>query len=229
MLKKIQRNFSNKARAKRAKLFVDMLKPKTHDKILDLGGGNGKHINGILGKESFEHVVIADILSNDLAYAEENFGYKTHQLTEDETLPFGDKQFDIIFCNSVLEHVTIPKEEIWNLKNTAEFKKRSFESQSKFANEIQRIGKRFFVQTPNKYFILESHTWLPGIIAFLPRPAQIAGIKFFNKFWPKKTTPDWNLLTYNDMQTIFPDCEIYREKSLGFTKSFIAIKKEDTI
>lgn len=141
MIKKTQKKFSDNARKKRAALFREKLQPKTRDKIIDLGGGNGKHIHGILGNQDFENVIIADISNNDLAYAKENFGYKTYQLTEEGTLPFSDEEFDIIFCNSVIEHVTIPKKEIWDLKNTAEFKKRSFISQKKFANEIRRIGK----------------------------------------------------------------------------------------
>lgn len=141
MIKKTQKKFSDNARKKRAALFREKLQPKTRDKIIDLGGGNGKHIQGILWNQDFENVIIADISNNDLAYAKENFGYKMYQLTEEGTLPFSDEEFDIIFCNSVIEHVTIPKKEIWDLKNTAEFKKRSFISQKKFANEIRRIGK----------------------------------------------------------------------------------------
>ncbi|MGB5982583.1 MAG: class I SAM-dependent methyltransferase [Nonlabens sp.] len=225
MIKKIQKRFSNNARAKRAALFKKSIQPKSSDKIIDLGGGDGKHIFGILGNQKFNDVTIADISTDDLAYAKTNFGFNTYQLVESDKLPFEDNMFDIVFCNSVLEHVTIPKDEIWNLKKTSEFKKRSLDSQKKFADEIRRVGKSYFVQTPNKYFILESHTWLPGIIAILPRPAQITSIKFFNKFWPKKTTPDWNLLTLKEMKAFFPDAEIHEEKSMGFTKSFIAIKK----
>ncbi|MCB0634875.1 MAG: hypothetical protein KDD15_34320, partial [Lewinella sp.] len=80
------------------------------------------------------------------------------------------------------------------------------------------------VQTPNKYFIIESHSWLPGFIAWIPRSMQIRLIRFFNKFWAKETAPDWHLLTYRQMQQLFPDATIYRERRFGFTKSLIAVK-----
>ncbi|MBA3986571.1 MAG: methyltransferase domain-containing protein [Flavobacteriales bacterium] len=193
--------------------------------MLDLGGGNGKYINSILPKNQDFNVTISDILIDDLKYAEDNFKYKTTRLIEDKKLPFEDTAFDIVFCNSVIEHVTIPKNDIWILKSTKKFQHLSFKRQQEFAEEIKRIGKSYFVQTPYKYFLIESHSWLPGFIVLLPRPLQIKTIKFFNKFWPKKTSPDWNLLTFKQMQQLFPEALIYREKILGFTKSLIAIKK----
>lgn len=228
MLKKIQKKFSDKARKKRGKLFKETLHPVKTDQLLDLGGGNGVHFNQIIDDEKIKHVTISDISESSLKYAEENFGYKTLLLTESKELPFKDNAFDIVFCNSVIEHVTLPKKDIWSFKNTQEFKKISFERQAEFSDEIRRIAKSYFVQTPNKYFIIESHTWLPGVIAILPRTIQIGVIKLFNRFWPKKTTPDWNLLTYKDMQKLFPDATIYKEKSLGLTKSLIAIKTKNT-
>jgi len=33
------------------------------------------------------------------------------------------------------------------------------------------------------------------------------------------------LLKYREMQELFPDCEIYCEKAMGITKSYIAIRK----
>ena len=35
------------------------------------------------------------------------------------------------------------------------------ENQVKMANEIMRVGKKYFVQTPNKYFFIEPHYLLP--------------------------------------------------------------------
>jgi hypothetical protein len=32
------------------------------------------------------------------------------------------------------------------------------------------------------------------------------------------------LLTYREMQELFPDCEIRRERFLGLTKSYIAVR-----
>lgn len=224
-MKKLFKLYSDKSRKKRAAFFLKTLSPTEGAKILDLGGGNGKYINSILPNTHNYNVTISDILTDDLNYARENFGYKTKPLSESKRLPFDDNEFDIVFCNSVIEHVTIPKKDIWSLKSSKKFKTLSIESQKEFAKEISRIGKAYFVQTPNKYFLIESHSWLPGFIVWVPRSIQIKIIAFFNKFWPKKTSPDWNLLTFKQMQELFPGAKIYREKSLGFTKSLMAIKK----
>ncbi len=222
-LKKYRKGISNSAREQRGKLFLETMQPQKTDRILDLGGGNGSHIAKILGNVKVESVTIADISKENLKTAREEYGYKTILLDESDNLPFRDQEFDIVFCNSVIEHVTLPKKQIWTTKSTSEFETKSFAHQQQFAEEIKRIAKSYFVQTPSKYFIIESHTTLPVFIVFFPRSLQISTIKFFNKFWLKQTTPDWNLLTYQDMQTLFGKAEIHRERRLGHTKSFIAV------
>ena len=52
---------------------------------------------------------------------------------------FNDKSFEIIHSNSVIEHVG------------------SFNDQLKMADEIKRVGKIYFLQTPNYYFPIEPH------------------------------------------------------------------------
>ena len=106
MLKKIQQRFSNSARKKRGELFRETLQPSETDQLLDLGGGNGSHFNQIIDDEKIKNVVISDISESDLKYAKEKFGYKVSLLEESNQLPFLDNEFDIVFCNSVIEHDT---------------------------------------------------------------------------------------------------------------------------
>ncbi len=58
-------------------------------------------------------------------------------------LEFDDSEFDIVFSNSVIEHVG------------------SFEDQKKICEEILRVGKKFWVQTPSKSFFFEPHFLFP--------------------------------------------------------------------
>jgi hypothetical protein len=89
-------------------------------------------------------------------------------------LPFNDQELDIVFCSSVIEHVTVPKSDIYAYQHWREFREQSFQHQKAFADEIRRVGKRYFVQTPYKYFIIESHTWMPSVIlCLLPRHTLI--------------------------------------------------------
>jgi SAM-dependent methyltransferase len=213
---------SQRARAKRGELFRRLLQPSPQDKILDLGGGDGSHIASIL--PGYHNIWVADIMAEPLQKAAQR-GFHTVLLSEGKPLPFEDQEFDIVFCSSVIEHVTIPKSEIYSCRSGREFRQRAFAAQQTFAREIRRIGKRYFVQTPYKYFIIESHTWMPVCLLLLPRPLLIRFINLINKFWIKSTAPDWNLLTVREMRTLFPDAEIVVEWWFGLPKSLIACKR----
>ena len=129
---------------------------------------------------------------------------------------FESGQFDIVFSNSVIEHAG------------------DFNRQMNMANEIRRVGKNYFVQTPNYYFPIEPHFMFIGF-QWLPVSVRVLLIRHFNLGWVEKI-PDYNkavkmiedtrLLKYSELNSMFPDAKIYREKYLGFTKSFVVYKKE---
>lgn len=203
------------------------MRPERGDRILDLGGGDGSHIASIVDEA---HITVADISEADLALAR-GLGYETVLLDEAQTLPFADGEFDIVFCSSVIEHTTGPKRDALTCHEGSVFRARASEHQRRFAGEIRRVGRGYFVQTPNLLFPIESHTWLP-FVQFLPRSAQMRFIALLNRSpWPKKSTPDFRLLTARDLQSLFPDAEIVRERSalltLALTKSLIAVRRRE--
>ncbi|MFX0139593.1 MAG: class I SAM-dependent methyltransferase [Candidatus Hodarchaeota archaeon] len=221
MLTKIVKIFSELSRKRRSIIFKDYMQPNENNRILDLGSEDGSHIAQFIPFR--KEVYIADIDEKLLEKGRKKFGFKTILINESGRLPFDDKFFDIVYCNSVIEHVGVQKSKRWDIVNGEEFSRKSFEGQQKFANEIKRVSKKYFVQTPNKYFFIESHTWLP-LIQFLPRRLQVSFIKWLNKWWIKKTTPDWHLLNANQLQELFPDSKIVKEKIGFICKSLIAIK-----
>ena len=206
-------------------MFHQYLHPTQQDKILDLGSEDGSSIANIIPFR--ENVFIADINQKMLARGRQQYGFKTVLLDEGGTLPFEDNYFDIVHCNSVIEHVGIDKAQQWSVRDGKKFAKMAFERQKKFADEIRRVGKKYFVQTPNKNFILESHTWLP-LVQFLPRPILIRMIRWLNKWWVKKTAPDWNLMTEKQMKELFPEATVIRERVFGLTKSLIMVGRMRT-
>jgi len=221
VINQLFRAYSQRARTKRSRVFLKELRPKEDDKILDLGSEDGSYIASIIPYRN--NVYIADISEEKLNKGREKYNFHPILIDESGTLPFPDQYFDIVFCSSVIEHVTVDKSEaMFSQKN---FSSVAFQRQQKFASEISRVAKKYYVQTPNKYFLFESHTWLPNVFIFLPRFLQIKLILFTNRWWPKKTQPDWNLLTRKQMKLLFPEAQIIVEKSLGITKSFMAIKR----
>jgi hypothetical protein len=221
---RIVNKLRNKIREKRNSLFNETFKIDNNTKILDLGGGNGGYITSLVINKYWKNITVADI-DKELLNKARSRGLKTILLNQTCDLPFKDQSFDIIFCNSVLEHVTINKEEIWNCFDSRRFYIESMRNQIKFSNEIRRVAKSYFLQTPNKYFPLESHTWLP-FVQYYPRKFQIFIIKLLNKIWFKKTKPDWNLLNFKDIKYLFPNDLIYKDKILGMIKSFVVIKSK---
>lgn len=216
----------NKWREKRFNFFIDATNLKKGSTVLDLGGHDGSFFYNF--KSKINHldlkIIIADVDKQALEIAKSR-GFETLLIEGDERIPIDDKSIDMIFCNSVIEHITIPNSEIWDCTDEEIFKKKSWSHQTNFASEINRVGKGYFVQTPHIHFIIESHSWLP-FVSLLSRKNFIKTLKFTNKFWIVKSAPSYNLLDESQMMDLFPNADnIYVKKVLGFKKEVIAYKK----
>jgi len=188
----------------RSDLFLRLMKPRDGMAILDLGGGRGDFMARIRDRVQARFVV-ADIFDNS-ASVQENYQFEFVRIPEDGSLPFADKEFDIVFCNSVIEHVTLPKDQIGLRKiYQPEWAKQAVQRQKRFADEIRRIGKSYFVQTPHKHFPIEPHTWLP-LVNWLDYNQATAVVRLANRWWVKECEyVDWYLLSPKEMQQFFPE------------------------
>lgn len=216
--------YSTSRRLHRGDLFLRALTPTEDDQILDLGSEEGDHIAALVPFR--DNVTIADIDPEAVQRGAARFGFQTAVLDQSGRLPFADGQFDIVFCSSVIEHVTIAKDHLDDIRSGPAFRSSSWAHQQQFADEVRRVSKRYFVQTPNKWFLIESHTWLPMPIVILPRRLQLRLVSWTNRWWIKPTQVDWNLLTRRDMETLFPDARIISERAFGACKSLIAVRSE---
>ncbi len=214
------------ARAKRARLFRHTFTIGPSTRILDVGSENGSAIATVIeGTKAEPHnVYIADIDVAAVRSGSRRFGFVPVPIPESGRLSFADGYFDIVHCSSVIEHVTVPKSEIWHIRSGAEFRRRARARRREFADEIRRLGRAYYVQTPNKWFPIESHTWLP-LVGVLPRGLQVPTIASTNRWWIKSTNPDWDLLTRAESQEPLSGCRDHTERFLGLTKSIIAIKR----
>jgi hypothetical protein len=217
--------FSTRARARRARQFRDAFTLTADTTVLDLGSQWGAHIHSVLAGTPVrpENTYIADIDKVALERGAREYGYQPVLVGEDGRLPFPDGYFDIVYCSSVIEHVTLPKSEIWSTRSGKVFRERSLTHQRAFAREIQRVGRQFFVQTPYRWFVLEAHSWLP-FVGWLPREMVVPILKHSRKFWLKWTAPDWHLLNKRQLASMFEGAEIRDEKWMGLTKSIMAVK-----
>lgn len=124
---------------------------------------------------------------------------------------FRDAEFDIAFSNSCIQVLG----------------EGGFEDQRRMAEEIRRVGKRYFVQTPNKSFPIDPHALLP-FFHWLPLPAKVWLVTHFRAGWGNNI-PDKadairsarrvRMLNRRELQELFPDGTIANEKMFGLTKS----------
>jgi hypothetical protein len=121
-------------------------------------------------------------------------------------------RFDVVFSNSLLEHVG------------------GHAPRSELARQIRELAPRHWIQTPYRYFPVEPHWLFPGM-QFMPVAVRVK----IATHWPLvHTRPDsvadarekvlWTeLVSLTEMQNYFPTSTIVRERALGLTKSLIAL------
>ncbi len=195
-------------RLKRLQIFLDLqAKVPKPCRILDVGGEPdywkklGFDVPGV-------NITCAnlDARPSDLDFVQSVKGDAT-------SMPeYADKSFDIVYSNSVIEHVF------------------TWENQVKMANEVRRIGQRYFVQTPNRYFPMEPHFLYP-FWQFLPegmrknmlRKKRVGFVgPFSTDEEALQAIREIRLVTKGEYHKLFPEATILVERWKGLPKSFMA-------
>ena len=155
----------------------------------------------------------------------ERYGYEPVILPESGKLPLRDGEFEVVYCSSVIEHVTgFNKDETWQVSGP------NFEARRRNSATVRERNPTYF----EAVLCPDPGTQFPGRIphvaagrGWLSHPVQAKLISITNRRWVKKTRPDFRLLTVTDMQQLFPDCQIHLERSAGFVKSIMAVRTCD--
>lgn len=142
---------------------------------------------------------------------------EAHVVGDGRSLPFRDRSFDIVFSNSVIEHIS------------------TAEDQQRFADEVRRTGRAYWVQTPDRRFPVEPHLVTP-FLHWLPKKVRVAIARRFTlwslierpsrdrwEFYIRHCAEEVRLLDVRELQTMFPEARIIRERFLGWSKSLIAV------
>lgn len=200
-----------KFRAKRTqkfeKLFFKNFNPEKFISILDVGGTDYFWKNSQIPNIPGVRITLLNL------HLEKTTHPHISSMIGDATdmKDFEDKKFDLVFSNSVIEHLYTK------------------ENQQKMANEIQRVGRKYFIQTPNKYFPIEAHYAIP-FAQFMPKNLLFTlltktKISRFTR-WESKAAQQYldeiRLLDQSEMAQLFPESKLLKEKVLGMTKSLTA-------
>ena len=194
-------------RRRRLQAFVDRLGVRRDDHILDLGGN-------IETWALVEQPCRLTLLNMDEASAGTlrpwrlpTNGTRWQVVVGDATdlSQFADGAFDIVFSNSVIEHLG------------------DADRVARFAREVRRVSRRYWVQTPAWTFPIEAHTGLP-LYWFYPRPLRDAWAARHDR---RHADEPWHCplaqtsyLRLDELRELFPDAEVYTERVWGCTKSW---------
>jgi len=128
---------------------------------------------------------------------------------------FAGHDFDLVFSNSVIEHVGGP----WRRK--------------RFADAVHRLAPHHWVQTPSRSFPVEPHWLFPGF-QLLPVAARAR----LSQHWPLAPDElragtfddaianvlDVELVSAAEMRVLFPQSRLHKERFAGLTKSIVAVR-----
>jgi hypothetical protein len=124
---------------------------------------------------------------------------------------FADKSFEVVFSNSVIGHVG------------------GWEQQQKMAREVRRIGRRYYVQTPNRRFPVDWRTLMPFFHWLSPEAQawwfQKVPVGRYSR--AKSRDEAWHLATRvrnlnrRELLTLFPEATLVSERVAGFAKSSV--------
>lgn len=201
-------SYATSMRRKRFDLFLSLLAGVPRPlSILDVGGTQGFWERMGFLEEEGVHITVLNLTPQPVIY--DNFSSVLGDATD--LKEYEDNTFDVVFSNSVIEHVG------------------DITDQQRMATEVMRVGRRYFVQTPNYFFPLEPHFLFPGF-QWLPVDTRAWLLNHFDLGWSKKVpsltqaheqVSQIRLLREAEVVSLFPGASLYHERVFGLVKSFV--------
>jgi SAM-dependent methyltransferase len=193
-----------KSREKRHRLFMELLRPTESTRILNVGA-TGANI-GLPEQLEYWYPHPECVTGGGLSYEEAvdyraSFPAVTPVVFDGCALPFANQSFDIVYSNAVLEHLPGP------------------EFVARFAGEVQRVGKGWFVSTPNFWYPIDPHYHLP-LVQFLSQGVQQRLVKKLGRI----PYDHLHLQTSGDLSRLFPTSKVIGCRVTFYPETLIAYR-----
>lgn len=193
-----------RSREKKYWLFQQLLRPGPEARILNVGA-SGARVGLREQFEAFyprpERVVGGGLSLPDVEDYARSFAGVQALVFDGCRLPFPDKSFSVVYSNAVLEHLL------------------SWEAQQRFAEEVRRVGRGWFVTTPNLWYPVEPHYHLP-LVQFLPQGWQQRLVRALGK----TPYPALRLLSKRQMRQLFPESFILGCRVTFYPETLVAVR-----
>lgn len=205
---------SRNSRLFKLALFHRIFRPAEHMRILDVGAET--HPDGDRGLQLVDsyswkpRITAVNLSKEHICLIRKRYPQVKAVVGDACNLPFDDKHFDIVYSNAVIEHVG------------------DFARQKRMAEEIMRVGKRWFVTTPNRWYPFELHLRLP-LVRWLSGEAYLNATPFvrYNHVHRRYTfanpEADFRLMSSKEMQSCFPQSRIVKQRITFMAETLIAV------
>lgn len=208
---------ATKARTDIYEIFLERLRPTPTTTILDVGvsvAEDNPETSGDLEnflEQLYPYPANIKMLGiHEGAFLEKRYpGTKYVRYDPSGNFPFEDNQFDVCYCNAVLEHVGRP------------------DDRRRFLREILRVGKKVFLTTPNRWYPIDFHKMIP-FLHWLPQDWYRALLGMMgDTFYSQEAY--LNLLGKRDLARLFREqgvpFEISTYRFMGFVSNLLVVAK----
>lgn len=200
---RVTRRITERSRRTRFELFMRVMRPGPHDRVVDVGAGEGesRSVNFFEAWYPWPHHITAVALS-DLPKFRALFPEVRLTVGDGRALPFPTHAFEIYFSNAVLEHV-----------GTAD-------DQRRFIAEACRVSRRVFLSTPNRWFPIDAHTMIP-FAHWLPMGMRNALYRFFKREY-FASEERLRLVGLGELRRLIPpgvQMRVYPQRLFGWTSN----------